>query len=172
MAQQGTASSKQDLDIELDEDLPFQKRSWTAQRIGWGVIAFIVLLGLAGIFGSGPLSHGTAKTADGALKVDFERIARYSSPIPLRVDVAPRPGRERSLWISHEYVRELRIRHIDPTPERVEHHGDRLLYVFHADPSRTLRVSFETEFRDGGTADGHIGLPEGGDVRFRQLIFP
>lgn len=48
----------------IDEDLTFQRRNWAAERAGWALMAAVVALGLAGLFGPGPLSRPVA-TAEG-----------------------------------------------------------------------------------------------------------
>ena len=35
-------------DLEIHQDLPFQRRSWTVQRVGWAIMALVVLAGLLG----------------------------------------------------------------------------------------------------------------------------
>jgi hypothetical protein len=44
-------------DLEINQDLGAQQKTWTIQRIGWGGMALIVLAALGGAFGSGPLAR-------------------------------------------------------------------------------------------------------------------
>jgi hypothetical protein len=39
-------------DVEINQDLDFQRRCWTVQRIGWIVMAVLVLSALLGVFGA------------------------------------------------------------------------------------------------------------------------
>jgi hypothetical protein len=50
-------------DLEVDQNLEFEKVFWRAQRIGWGVVALVVLAALLGVFGNGSL--GWTATRDG-----------------------------------------------------------------------------------------------------------
>jgi len=50
-------------DLEIDEDLSFQRREWRVQRGGWVVMAVLILLALLGLTGRGPIRQPTAGTA-------------------------------------------------------------------------------------------------------------
>jgi hypothetical protein len=39
--------------LEINQDLRFQRRMWAVQRIGWAVMALIVLVGLVGVVRDG-----------------------------------------------------------------------------------------------------------------------
>ena len=45
-------------DLELDEHIGFQRRSWRVQRIGQIVVVLVVLAALAGLFGGGGRNGG------------------------------------------------------------------------------------------------------------------
>ena len=62
-------------DLEIAQDMTFQRRSWAVQRVGWGVVAVTIGAALLGLLGSGPLSRSTA-VAPGAFAVEYERFVR------------------------------------------------------------------------------------------------
>jgi hypothetical protein len=77
-------------DLELNQDLRFQRRMWAVQRIGWAVMALVVLAGLLGLFGPGPLSSATAGKEEGPLLVEgYERFVRFRIPTTLQVRLDP-----------------------------------------------------------------------------------
>jgi hypothetical protein len=41
-------------DLEIQEDLPFQRREWLVERVAWGVMALLIVAALLGLFGTGP----------------------------------------------------------------------------------------------------------------------
>ncbi|HPO58399.1 MAG TPA: hypothetical protein PLV53_06100 [Anaerolineaceae bacterium] len=43
--------------LQVDQDMPFQEKEWTAERAGWIIGLLLLLAGLAGLFGGGPLSR-------------------------------------------------------------------------------------------------------------------
>ena len=70
---------------ELDRHLPFQRREWRAQQIGWIALGLFLAAALAGLFGGGPLSSARASDPGGGLTVDYQRFVRagascYTTP--------------------------------------------------------------------------------------------
>ena len=74
-------------DLEIAQDLAFQRREWTIQRVAWAVMALVALAGLLGLFGgAGPLTRAAA--GNGALRLDYARFERKHAPTELRLQVA------------------------------------------------------------------------------------
>ena len=61
-------------DLEISQDLTFQRRSWIVQRVGWVMLALLILAALGGLFGPGPLSRARAGPHDGPLWVEYQRF--------------------------------------------------------------------------------------------------
>jgi len=76
-------------------DERLQERMWIAQRWGWGIFLLVMAVGLSGMLGRGPLSHGRATNAAGTLTADYERVARFGEVTEMRLQYeAPLPLRE------------------------------------------------------------------------------
>jgi hypothetical protein len=43
-------------DLELDQDLAFERRTWTVERVAWVAMGLMGIAALAGLLGPGPLS--------------------------------------------------------------------------------------------------------------------
>ena len=160
---------------EIEQDEAFQRREWRAQRIGRFVLLGIIILALAGAFGSGPLSSATVRTADRRLEADYHRIARHRSPAPLRVRVLPAAARDSiiDVWISQSYVHGLTVHSISPNPVVVAGGDDRLIYRFRlVGASRGMEIIFQADADDLWMRRGAIGLVGGDSIRFRQFVFP
>ena len=56
----------------------------TVQKLGLNaaraVLFLLVLAGLCGVFGRGPLATATIRSADGAVTVTYDRFARFRTP--------------------------------------------------------------------------------------------
>src|SRR5690606_29853112 len=90
--------------LELDEDLRIEELThWTRQIVRWGLVA-LVAAGLLGVLGDGPLSGGTAISADGQLVVRYERVTRRTLTSAIRIDLAPRPGDEIEVRMPHDWL--------------------------------------------------------------------
>ncbi len=160
-------------DLEVDQDLDFQRRQWRVQRIAWVTMAAIVLVALLGLFGTGPLSDASAE--HGSLRLDYGRFDRKRAPAVLRVDVAAgaAPEGQLRLWLDETYLDGIEIRSIVPEPESAEAGADRTVYVFRVgDASQPATISFEIEHAAFGRKTGRLGLVDGPAVAFSQFVYP
>lgn len=160
-------------DLELAQDLRFQRREWVVQRVGWAAMALLVVAALAGMLGrGGPLARTHATSPDGSLRIEYDRFAHYEAPTRLRVSIAwPAPrGGEVRLWIERAYLAKARVQQVMPEPESVKLAGDRVIYVFAAGARGD--VSFELKPDTFGALAGTAGLEGGGEVRFRHFVYP
>ena len=142
----------------IQEDMQFQRRTWLAERIGWIVMAALLVAGLAGIFFHGPLSRTIARNADESVAIDYERFAhktalthfviRTSAPLPDHVLVRLGP----SFANMHD------IDSIEPRPVRSSG-GDLGVYVA-ARPKRFGLMSLQVEVEGRGA------------LNIAQLVYP
>lgn len=162
-------------DLQIPEDVRFQEREWTAERIGWVVLAILVLLALAGLFGTGPLSSASVDDADGALTAGYERFVRHDGRTTLSIEVAGdlSSNGEIDVWLSRDYLDAFEIQTISPEPSDVISADDRVIYVFPVDDSiSTLSVSFSLRPQEMGRISCDAGVRDGPSVSFDQISFP
>jgi hypothetical protein len=162
-------------DLEITQDLPHERLEWRLERIGWSVMALVLLAALAGLLGPGPLSRATAGEPGAPLWVEYHRFARYQAPAMLRVHLGPgtaRAGQAR-LWLNRDYVEHIELLHIDPEPEKVEVLPDRLLYIFNVpDPARPTAVTYYFEANTYGHLPLRVGLEAGPQLAVSQFYYP
>ena len=162
-------------DLEINQDLEFQHLSWKLQRIGWGLMALLLVAALAGLLGPGPLSDTTAGEENSMLWVEYNRFERYQSPIMLKIHLGPgaaKDGKVR-LWMNRDYIQNMELRHIDPEPESVEVGAESTAYVFNiADPEKSTTIFFHLEPNTRGWLPLRIGLQGGPHVSLRQFLYP
>lgn len=64
----------------------------TSQKYGLNTaraaLFLLVLAGLCGVFGRGPLATGTVRSADGAVIVTYDRFARFRTPSSMQIGYA------------------------------------------------------------------------------------
>lgn len=161
--------------LEIAEDFPFQRRSWLVQRVAWGFMALAILAALSGLFGSGPLSNAQSATPDGLLRIEYERFGRHNAPLTLRLHFARKVARdgEVRLWIDRAYLEDMKPERILPEPKNVEVGGERLLYVFPLGSAEGPgAITFDLKPGSAGVIHGRAGVDGGGELRFRQIIYP
>jgi hypothetical protein len=165
-------------EMEVGQDLEFQRRSWWWQRVGWALMVLTLVAALLGLFGSGGLLAAAEAGGRGsALWVEYNRFGRLDAEdTTLRVHLeqgAASGGGLVRLWLSREYLEGVVIRTITPEPESVEAGPDRFTYVFRAsDPSRPVVLTFHLEPDRMGRLPGQIGLEGGQTISFSQFIYP
>jgi hypothetical protein len=118
---------------ELDRHLPFQRREWRAQQIGWLAL---------GLFGGGPLSSARAATADGGLAVEYQRFVRAGAAQRLRFEIATPGAGPVELRLSRGYLDAVRVEHVLPSPASTSATPEWTTFVF-APGTRTVTVDGE-----------------------------
>ncbi|HEX7080192.1 MAG TPA: hypothetical protein VF329_04190 [Gammaproteobacteria bacterium] len=161
-------------DLEISEDMEFQRRTWIVERFGWAVLALIVVAAILGLFGKGLLGHAEATAADGTLTVEYYRFWRMQSPMMVGVAAQTVPTGDRArIWMDRAYVESVQVDRITPEPESVEAAADRLIYVFAlAHAGEPLRATFEVEPQRPWRVRGRVGVEGGEMVMFSQFVYP
>lgn len=161
-------------DLEVDQDLVFERRVWVFQRVGWAVMTAAVLAALLGLLGPGPASSARAGTPDGTLASEYSRFVRASAETRLSVSFGRGAvqGEEVRLWIDRRYLEQASIERVTPEPASVEVGGDRLVYVFSAAAGESGQVTFSLTPRAFGRWRARIGVEGGPTLAFGQFVFP
>ena len=162
-------------ELEIGQDLKFQRRSWGVERAGWIMGALILFAAIMGLFGPSPLNKARAASPDKRLSVEYHKLEHYQAPVHLRVAIAgdAATNGQIQLWINRDYVATLDMEHIDPQPESVAIDEERLVYVFKAQrPPATSKILFRFEPNKFGKTSARLGIVNGPELRFTQFYFP
>lgn len=156
--------------------IAYQRKDWTAQRIGWAVMGLLVVLALAGLLGGGgPLADAEVDAADSSLRVRYLRLDHHRGEGELSVEIAAEflSAGEARLWVDRSYIEGLGLESIVPEPDQVELEPERVVYVFAVGEGSgpvTVRFSYRHEgyWRDRA----ELGLVNATPVEFSQFVFP
>lgn len=161
-------------ELQIEEDQQFQEREWKVERAGWLVMGLVILLALLGLFGRGPLSQAAVSGPQG-YEVDYERFARYQSPVDLRV-LLPQQAiseGEARFWIERQYLEAFEIEKIVPEPDSVEIGPERVIYTFPAAATgQQVVIRLDLRPKRSGLVRGRTGWGEANPLAFTQLIYP
>ena len=113
-------------DVSVNEDLDFQRREWTVQRIAWLVEAAVIVAALLGLLGNGPLSKASISDPTGSLFVEYSRFGHWESPLRIEITVQPRAGHLTRLSINRPYLDQMRVESITPQPVSQSADGERI----------------------------------------------
>jgi len=158
--------------IEIDEDLAFQEREWRFERIGWIAMFLVIILALAGLFGTGPLSASSA--GNDGLTVDYQRFVRHQgqTEITVTIDARHAVDGQVELTITGEYHDSLAIESVSPEPVEVRGDGNDVVYVFAlAEGAGSIDVSFGATPRQIGPLPGEVAAGDA-TVTFFQFAYP
>jgi hypothetical protein len=162
--------------LDTGEDIAYQRREWIAQRIGWFVVALLVVAALLGLLGSmGPLASAHNEASDGSIGVSYMRLERHHAPARLVVEVAPGSAvdGEVRVWIDAEYLATLGLQSIVPEPDSVELGAERITYTFPvSEGDGPMEIIFQYEHEGFWQQDIQLGLVDGASLEFHQFIFP
>lgn len=164
-------------DLEIDQSLEFQYREWKAERVGWVVMALVIVFALLGFFGgAGPFSTGSIEGGGGApFRLEYHRFGRFKSQSTLRVHVAPGLTRADTvaLWIGPTFLEGVTIDQVTPTPKSAEAGSERMTYVFSvADSAEPVEIVIRFTLEEIGARTGRVGLTTGSSVEFHQFVYP
>jgi hypothetical protein len=160
--------------LEIAEDLSFQEKEWTVERVGWILMAGVVMLALVGLFGEGPVSSAIQSSQEG-FQISYERFDRQmkSSQISLQLPAEAVQEGQIKFWIDRQYLEGVQIEDISPQPESVEVSGKRLVYTVQVTgPGQPVTVKLDVRLQKSGLVEGQAGLEGGDPVSFSQFVFP
>ncbi len=158
-------------DLEIEQDPKYQRREWRAQRIGWGVMALIILAALLGLFGPGLFNQATV--AESSLSLEYQRFRRFIAPAELRFHIRGGTEEQVRLWLSQDYLENVQIEGVTPQQDTVEAARGRLIYVFkRAEAQAPVTVTFHLTTQQIGPLAGEAGLDGDAQLAFRQFVFP
>ena len=159
-------------DLELSEDFTFEQREWKVQRLGWLIMALTVALALLGLFGLGPLSSRTLISSDGVLRLEYDRFARHHSSSTLRLQFAPTGQTKARLWISRQFMENMKLESIVPAPERVEMRDGGQLYTFAVPRGESTTAIFYLQTEKMGANPLQLRLNEGSMLQAPYWVYP
>lgn len=159
-------------DLEINQDLGVQERMWRIQRVGWALIGVIVLSGLSGLFGRGPLGYTTGGDVHGPLWVEYERFGRNQASSELRIHVRPTSDTVR-IWIGPDYTAHVDILRIIPEPaiSRVDGAGF-MFEVAAMGKNEPGTITLNLQFHAVGRVAGEVRSPGSPAIPIRQFIYP
>lgn len=168
------ARNKKVGELQIDENMEFQRRSWIIQRVGWAIFTLVILLAALGLFGDGVLSNAQAGQPDGGFWLEYPRFERFEDEFRMKVHAGEGAAAEREIRIqlNQRYLDAIEVNHISPEPDSEIKDADGVTYVFKTDRSSRFTAHFYMLPRKVGPLSGTFRLQNGDRVDFSQFIYP
>jgi hypothetical protein len=162
-------------DLEINQDLDLQRKTWIVQRIGWGGMALIIVAALAGVFGSGPLARVEVTDDRQTFRLEYDRFGRYEGELFLTLLLLPEATKTHRVLveIDRRYWTSQVVEYIIPEPLTSRIGIDGFLYTFEIEalsPSAVIVFRLRPEYL--GALNGRIRVNDGSSVTLHQFIFP
>lgn len=154
--------------LQLDQDPAFQRANWRFERIGWGVMAVLMLAALVGVFGKGPLSDATARADNATLR--YQRFSHWESPDRLAFNVRA-PGEQTVLRLSRAYIERVWVEDITPAPAGTRTLPDWIEFRFHTGGGEST-ITFHIQPQAFGLQRARYAVGDGAPVAFWQFVYP
>lgn len=156
----------------INEDMTLQRKVWRFERFGWYAMVVIMGLTLAGLFSKGPLSTTQVRSADGAVRVEYQRFLRNGSSDVLVIHLQGKAREPLEVAISGDLLQGFNIEMLQPQPLKASTAGEgmRLWLLSDNDGKAVLHLTLRS---DGvGSFDTQVALATGASVGLSQFIYP
>jgi hypothetical protein len=161
--------------IQIEEYPAHQRREWRIERGGWVVMAALLLAGLLGLLGHGPLSHAVAGTP-GKLTVAYDRLQRSSAPNEYRFRASSTLAREGELRLRFDdaLLEDIELTSILPEPVQMRSGPGYTDFVFAMDMAEgpSARIQFQFQPSTFGHVRGCVTAAGTEPLVIDQIIFP
>lgn len=159
-------------DYPVREDMRLQRKVWRFERLGWYGLVALMVLTLAGLFSKGPLSTADMRSADGHLRVEYQRFLRNGSSEMLVIHMQGAARQALEVELNGELLQGFNVEMLQPQPLKASTAGEGVrLWALSDDQGRaTLYLTLRS---DGvGLYDTRVSLATGACVDLSQFIYP
>lgn len=159
--------------VAVGEDLKFQERWWTFERIAWTMFLLILFADVLGAFGNGWLAKAHIEQAGSGVQIKYERIERTFTPSKMTLEFGPDAIKDGKiqLYVRGNLVKDLGATRVIPQPESTAIGHDGLTYTFPALGSET-EVAFELEPASPGVHWVYLQVLGKAPVSARVVVMP
>jgi hypothetical protein len=172
-----------DDELEIGFDQKFERKWRRLELASQVVMGLFVLAALAGLFGRGPFSHRTYRTADGRLALDFEPVVRAGTTTQITVHFFTPEGSKPTgegaadparLFVSSTVMEPLGLQRVIPQPDGAKAVAGGAVYQF-AIPATadSAAVRFMLKPSGIGLVSAEVSdISRGRSLAWRQLVLP
>lgn len=152
--------------MDLDENIEVQKKGWMIQRVGWILMAVLVILAAFGFFGDGMISKKYVQSGD--QKFEYQQYSRFESRMELKFDLHSNSN-QNIISFPVSYLEKFRVESILPDPKQNFSNSNRINYVF--DGKGALKIIFYLIPQNIGRLDADV-LVNDQRFNFNHFIYP
>jgi hypothetical protein len=159
--------------VAVGEDLEFQERWWTFERVIWIFFTLILIADALGVFGAGWLAHRKVTPSNSGMSIYYDRVLRVGTPTMLGIQFGPDAIKdtEVTLDVSASVTKELGAQRVIPQPLTSVIQSGHVTYTFPAS-NRPGEVQFELQPGSPGYRSFKLQVPGHNPVEEHVLVLP
>lgn len=158
--------------LQINEDINFKRKEWAFERLGWVLMALLVVTALAGLFSSGPLSQKKISDPAGGLQIQYERFQRLHSSGIMKIDILSAAGTGNAgILLQGDIIRNFETETIRPDPANIAltENGWRMEFPVSATPASIRLTAKPWKI---GLTKGRIALEGHDPVEISIFVYP
>ena len=161
-------------DLEIEEDLPFQRKQFLFERIGWLAMAALVIAALAGAFGRGPVSKSSVGEREGPVWIQYERVGRLQSQTEMLIHVAAdaSSGDDLAVQVNSDFARNVEMIELSPKPDHEIVATDGITYHYRRRGKGAVQLKFVYEPSQPGSLHAEVRAASQAPLTFSQYVLP
>ena len=152
--------------IEIDEAIQLHEKGWIIQRIGWVCIIGIMIAGILGLFGEGPLSK--KNPVSGNIKATYERFFRYEAEMKIVMESSS--DHISNISFPQHYLKNFKLIRFVPEPEQNITTANVVIYRFMPSLNRVVTIYLTPKNR--GTIQGDMKVNGINNFSLHHYIYP
>ncbi|SEK85494.1 hypothetical protein SAMN03159362_2016 [Pseudomonas sp. NFIX51] len=156
----------------IQEDMALQRKVWRFERVGWYALVVVVLLTLAGLFSRGPLSTRDISSADGSLRVEYQRFLRNGATDSLTLHLRGGARQLLEVEIAGELLQGFSVQTLQPEPLKASSAGAGIRLWLRTDADGQARLYLTLLSTGVGFYDSRIRLADHPPLSISQFIYP
>lgn len=120
--------------VAVGEDLAFQERWWTFERVAWSFFVVLLLADVLGLLGGGWLAKAKMQVPGSGMLMKYEKVERSLTPSRVTLQFGPdaiRNGQVK-VFVRGNLLKDLGASRILPQPEQSAVGNDGVTYTFPA----------------------------------------
>jgi len=152
--------------------MDLQRLTWRVERLGWIALALVLVAGILGVFGSGPLSSTRAGGAAAGLFVEYERFARFGAVTRINIVADSSTSGTATLAVAGDVIDSLALDAVHPRPVEQRSTQTGANWVFRADPGGPLRIALNARPTRPGLLRSSFAIDARPPVPILQVVYP
>jgi hypothetical protein len=161
--------------LDIPSDRQFETKEWRTERIGWLLMAALIVLAALGLLGGGgPLNTVQLGSPTDRVWVEYRRVIRNQAPAELRIHAAPDESfiGITTLHINRSYADAFVVESVSPTLIQEEIGTTAISYDFATPGAGPATMVFRFRPERFGVRFATISVEGAGSQTFWQLILP